>query len=458
MIPLQEAAPAAEHHAPGVNPWLLVLALVLVAVNGFFVAAEFGLISTRRTELEERLAQRPTARNRRARAALAALSDLSTMLAATQLAITITSVLLGFVAEPTIEHGLERLFDGLPHGLAQAIAIALALLLVTFVHTVFGEMVPKNVTLANPPVVLFWTAVPLRAFAAVFRPVVVGLNALGRFGVRALGFQNKDELDAVSSLDDIAAMVSESRREGVIEDFEHRLLTGALGFGALDAAAVMVPRRDVVAVSADDPAGEVIAVVTSTGRSRIPVHEGDVDRVLGFVHAKDLLGLDDADLARPVPRRLVRQLLVVPESRRLNDLLVDMRRRRIHVALVVDEHGGTAGFVTLEDVLEELVGEIRDEHDRRERFVWRVAGGRWRAAGSARLDQIADATGLDLPEGDYDTIGGFLLSRLGRIPSAGDHVTQDGWLLRVVTMDGLRVAVVALEAPPDDRADGADLD
>jgi CBS domain containing-hemolysin-like protein len=450
---LQVEPERAAEHAPGVNGWLVVLGIVLVLVNGFFVAAEFGLIATRRTELAERVAERPEARNRRARAALAALSDISTMLAATQLAITITSVLLGFVAEPTIEHGLERLFDPLPHGVTRVAAIVLSLLLVTFVHTVFGEMVPKNVTLAAPSRVLLLTAVPLRWFLTVFRPVVVGLNALGRLGVRAFGVQPRDELDAVSTLDDIAAMVTESRREGVIEDFDYRLLTGALGFGELDAAAVMIPRRDVVAVPVTAPAGEVAVLVHRSGRSRLPVYDGTIDHVVGFVHAKDLLALDEDALARPVPPELVRVVLLVPETRRLPDLLVDMRRRRLHFGVVVDEHGGTAGVVSLEDVLEELVGEIRDEHDRGERNVWRVAGGRYRAVGAARLDQVAGATGLELAEGDYDTLGGFILARLGRIPEAGDAFTVDGWTLRVVAMDGLRVDVVALEAPADDRHD-----
>ena len=452
---LAQTAETAEAHAEAasVDPLLLVLGIVFLVLNAFFVAAEFGLIATRRTEFEERTA-REGRRGASANAGLYCIDHLSVMLAATQLGITVVSLLLGYVAEPTVEVVFERLFDsigGLPHGVVTTAAVVTTLALVTFVHTVFAEMVPKNLALTFPSAMLQLTALPLRAFTTVFRPIIRFLEALGNMGIRLFGVTPRGDLAAAASVDDIALMVAESAREGVIEEFEHRLLTGALGFGHLDVAAVMIPRPDVVAMPVASSAGAIAATVARSGRSRIPVFEASIDQVIGFVHAKDLLALDDHDLAAPLERDLVRHMLFVPETRRLSDLLLDMRRRRLHFALVVDEHGGTAGVASLEDVLEELVGEIRDEHDRRERHIWRVAGGRFRAAGSVRLDQLVADCGLELPEGDYDTLGGYLLSRLGRIPVAGDTVevgsrgSNARWRLRVVTMADLRVAQVALE-------------
>ncbi len=452
---------AAAESAASVDPLLLLLGVVLLVLNTFFVAAEFGLIATRRTEFEERTGGAGHL-GARARAGLYCIDHLSVMLAATQLGITVVSLLLGFVAEPTVEVLFERLFDsfgGLPHGVVTTASVVATLALVTFVHTTFAEMVPKNLALTFPSATLLATAIPLRGFTAAFQPVIWALEKIGNLGVRMFGVTPRGDLAAAASVDDIAAMVAESAREGVIEEFEHRLLTGALGFGQLDAAAVMIPRPDVVAMSVASTAGEIAATVARSGRSRIPVFETDVDHVVGFVHAKDLLELDQDGLDAPLDRALVRQMLFVPESRRLSDLLLDMRRRRLHFALVVDEHGGTAGVASLEDVLEELVGEIRDEHDRRERHVWRVAGGRYRAAGSVRPDQLLSDCGLELPGGDYDTLGGYVLARLGRIPVAGDIVevapaTGSGarWRLRVVTMDGLRVALVAIEVDGADAA------
>jgi CBS domain containing-hemolysin-like protein len=427
---------------------LLGVGLLLVVLNGFYVAAEFSLMATRRTELEGRAEQG----DRRARSALAAMTELPTMLAGAQLGITMASLGLGFVAEPALEHVLGDALHPfhIPEGFEHAISLAIALSITTFFHTVLGEMVPKNIAISAPSPTLLLLAPAFRAYVLVFRPVVAALNWMGNATVRLLGVHPRAEFIDAHTTEEIAAILAEARREGSIDLDDHQLLARALGIGSLDARAVMVPRPDVVALPRSAPVTAFAEATLRTGHTRIPVYEGTVDQIDGFVHAKDLLALDPAALEdpdAPLPGEVVRTILVVPESVALDDLLLRMRRERRHLALVVDEHGGSAGIVTLEDILEELVGEITDEFDQRTRRT-RRAGGRFLAPGGLRGDELADEVGLHLPEGDYETVAGFLLAELGRIPDRGDEVHHDGWTIQVRRMDGHRVDLVALLPPP----------
>ena len=372
------------------------------------------------------------------------------MLGGTQLGITMASLGLGFVAEPLVGHLLEEVFDpasGLPLGLRHALSYALALAIVVFFHMVFAEMVPKNAAIAEPERGALALALPFRLYLTVFRPLIVVLSAAAKAILRPLGVEPRNEVTVLAGADEISAMLEASRDEGVIREFEHRLLSGALGFGQLHAGAVMVPRPDIAAVSSEAPVSDVEGIALANGYSRLPVFEADLDHVRGFVHVKDLYRIPPERWSRRLPDDLVREMLVVPESRNLFDLLADMRRARKHFALVVDEFGSTAGVVTLEDVLEELVGDIRDEYDRRARRVRRVGRFRFVVDGGLRLDEVRSETDLDLPPGEYETVGGYVLSRLGRVPEVGDEVAHDGWWLRVRRVDGRRVALVEVTAP-----------
>jgi CBS domain containing-hemolysin-like protein len=427
---------------------LLTIGLLLVVLNGFYVAAEFALMATRRTELERRAEEG----DRRARSALAAMTELPTMLAGAQLGITMASLGLGFVAEPALEHLLANLLHevDVPSSVEHVVALALALAITTFFHTVLGEMVPKNIAISAPSRTLLMLAPAFRGYVVLFRPVVGALNWMGNATVRLVGVHPRAEFVDAHTTEEIAAILDEARREGSIDRDDHQLLARALGIGSLDARAVMVPRPDVVALPRTATAADFAEAALRTGHTRFPVYDGTIDQIDGFVHAKDLLVLDpDADdvAGAALPARLVRSILVVPESVALDDLLLGMRRERRHLALVVDEHGGCAGIVTLEDILEELVGEITDEFDQRTRRT-RRAGGRFLAPGGLRGDELADEVGLLLPEGDYDTVAGFLLAELGRIPDRGDQVQHDGWTIQVRRMDGHRVDLVALLPPP----------
>jgi CBS domain containing-hemolysin-like protein len=323
-------------------------------------------VGSRRSRLEELAA----AGNRRARAALDASSDLTMQLAGAQLGVTMASLGIGAFGEPTVAHLIEATLGtivALPAGLVEPLGFVLGLGIVVFGHMVIGEVVPKNLSLAGPERALLWMAPVSRAYLRVFRPVVWLLQRMANAGVRLLRVEPRDEMTSAHTASELAAMVAESHEEGLIEEFAHDLLAGVLDFGDRDVVSVMVPRDQVVAVSLGQTVAEVEQVVVGSGHSRLPVVDSGVDAVLGFVHAKDLLTLPADTHADALPLRIVRRMLVVPRERTLEDLLLSMRRARIHFAVVVDDERRTLGVVTLEDLLEELVGDILDETDQGER-------------------------------------------------------------------------------------------
>jgi CBS domain containing-hemolysin-like protein len=427
------------------GPYLAAGAFLLLA-NGFFVAAEFALVAARPVQLE------PLARSSdRANVALKSMRELSLMLAGAQLGITMCSVGLGFVAEPAVAAALESALGsaaGLPPAVLHTISFVVALTIVTFLHMVIGEMAPKNIAIAEPEKTALLVALPFRFFVNALRPFVYLLNAIANAGTRALGATPVDERRDAHTAQDIGAVIQQSAREGLIREPQLRLLSGALGFGQRDAAAAMVPRLEIIAAPVTATPAELEQAVLDSGHSRIPLYTQDIDHIVGFFHAKDLLRVPAEQRHHPVARDLLRPMLIVPESRRIHPLLADMRRERRHCALVVDEHGGTAGIVTIEDVIEELVGEIQDEYDASELGVEHLASERFLVPGTLRIDEAADHLGVELPEGDYETVAGFLMDRLGRIPRRRDAIVHDGWRLRVRSMQRRRVVQVLIEREP----------
>lgn len=341
----------------------LLIAALLVVLNGYFVALEFALVGSRKAKLEAMVADG----NRRARAALDASSDLPMQLAGAQLGVTMASLGIGFFGESVmsnlIESGLGSLTP-LPETVEKTIALIVGLGIVVFFHMLFGEMVPKNISLAGPERALLPLSIPYRPYLALFRPVVRALNAMANAGVRALGVEPRSELTSAHTAEELVVMLAESHEEGLIEEFAHDLMAGVLDFGGRDVSSVMVPRDEIVAVQRTATVREVERAVVATGHSRLPVLDHDLDTVVGFVHSKDLLALDVAAQDEQLPLRLVRRMLVVPRDRTLEELLLSMRKARVHFALVVEPNRATAGVVTLEDLLEELVGDILDESDR----------------------------------------------------------------------------------------------
>lgn len=352
------------------NVGALLIAVLLLLANAFFVAVEFALVASRRTKLES-MADEGHAGARRA---LASITDLSSQLAGAQLGITIASLLLGFVAEPTIAHGLEALLDDvvdLPESVTTTIGFTVALSIVVFLHMVLGEMVPKNIAIAGPERTLLALDLPNRAYLWVFRPVIVVLNGIANVVVRLLGSEPADEISDRHTSDELAEIITASRNEGLIHDVQDQLLRGALSIGESSIRKLMVPRERIRFVERTATVAEAEAAVIRTGHSRLlVVGSGGLDDVLGFVHAKDLLTVPEHLRDRPLPLGKVRRVPLVRSDAVVDDALYALQRARVHLAVVTEADGDggsagrTVGLVSLEDMLEELVGDIVDESDR----------------------------------------------------------------------------------------------
>jgi CBS domain containing-hemolysin-like protein len=443
MTPVVLAAAAEGHHAVSI-PGLLLGVLLLVA-NGFFVAAEIALLAARRARVEERA----EAGDPRAAIALHALQELSITFSGAQLGITMCSLGLGAVAEPAVAGVVESLLSalGVPASVGPGVGFAIALSIVVFLHMVVGEMAPKNLALARAEDVALRLARTFRAFVWVFRPLIVLLNGSANLLVRAVRVEPVDEHNLVHTPQELVLALRESQREGTVAAQDARVMSAALQLADIDAEAAMTPRVDLHAVGDDVPVTEVLERAAATGHTRFPVYHGDPDDVVGILHVKDVLIREPEDRERLVVADLLRPVAAVPETRDLPHVLADMRSDRSHAVLVVDEYGATAGLVTLEDVLEELVGELEDEFDpaavrrRRSRDGWIVDG-------LLRRDELERLTGLRLPAEQTETVNGWLTEQLGRLVGRGDRVEHEGWALRVLSLTGRRAGRVQVTPPP----------
>jgi CBS domain containing-hemolysin-like protein len=343
--------------------WPFVVIVVLLAVNGFFVALEFALVGSRRSRLEPMA----NAGDRSAIRALAAMKELSIQLAGAQLGITIASLVLGLVGEPAVAHSIESLAhhaSWIPQGWVHPMAAVIGLLIIVFAHMVLGEMVPKNLTLTHPESVLKVVSGPNRLYLLFARPLVIVLNWFGNMGVRMFGVEPKDEISDTHSAQELAVLVSVSHEEGAIPNFSAELLSGVLDFGQRTVASVMVARESVAAVSVQATPRELEEAVRELGHTRLlVVGDGGIDDVRGFLHAKDLLTIPDSEIDSPVPPRLVRPTLETECEKGLEELLKKMQSTRVHFATVYNDDESTAGIVTLDDLLEELLSDLTDDED-----------------------------------------------------------------------------------------------
>ena len=421
----------------------LLAVLLLVLANAFFVAAEFALVAARRTRIEAMVRRG----DRRARTVQAALQDLYRQLSAAQLGITVASILLGYVAEDTVAHLFRDWFASLPTALQfltrGGVASTVAVAVVSFLHVVFGEQAPKAWAITYPECTSRWIASPLIIFSWITRPITDLLNwSANRVG-RLLGLKGTiAELDRIHSPEEIRMLVKQSQERGKLDADDARLLQGVFEFSEKSAREVMTPRTEMVALPADLTLEEAADQVAVAGRSRYPVYGESLDDILGVVHAKDMLaGL--RSLKGGGLRAVLRPGMFVPGTREVEDVLADMKRQKIHLAIVLDEFGGTAGLVTMEDLLEEIVGQIYDEYDRPSGEARGTPSGTAPViTGSTPIREVNVAFGLELDEQDYTTIGGFLFGALGRLPKAGDQVAVKGAVFEIVEMDGRRVGAV----------------
>ncbi|HYT05073.1 MAG TPA: hemolysin family protein [Gemmatimonadales bacterium] len=421
----------------------LVALVALVLANAFFVAAEFALVAARRTRIDA-LVRRG---DRKAKTVQTALQDLYRQLSAAQLGITVASILLGYVAEDTVAHLFRDWFAALPPALnfltRGGVASVLAVAVISFLHVVFGEQAPKAWAITYPERTSRWIAAPLIAFSWITRPFTDLLNRSANRVVRLLGVKTTTaELDRIHSPEEIRMLVEQSRRRGKLDANDARLLEGVFEFSEKSAREVMTPRTQMVALPADLTLEEAADQVAVAGRSRYPVYGESLDDILGVVHAKDILaGVRSAKGGGL--REVLRPAMFVPGTREVEDVLADMKRQKSHLAVVLDEFGGTAGLVTMEDLLEEIVGQIYDEYDTPSGDLRPAAAGSASLlSGSTPIRAVNNTFGLQLDEADYTTIGGYLFGVLGRMPKVGDQVAVRGAAFEVVEMEGRRIGAL----------------
>ncbi|MEU7379564.1 MULTISPECIES: hemolysin family protein [unclassified Streptomyces] len=424
---------------------LLGAAFLLILANGFFVAAEFGLVTVERPDAEKAAEEG----DRRALRVVESLKELSFQLSGTQLGITITSLVVGMLAEPALAGLLRGPFAaaGVPGGAVSGVAVVVGMLLASAVQMVIGELVPKNWAVSRPLQVARFVAGPQHLFSRLFHPVISALDTVANRLVRALGVEPTEELASARTPGELVSLARHSARAGALEQDTADLFVRTLSLGDLTAQHVMTPRVKVSALQSSATAEDVVNLTRATGLSRFPVYHEKIDEVVGMVHLKDALAVPSDEWLHTPVGRIARPALLVPETLPVQPLLAQLRNEQ-PIAVVVDEYGGTAGVVTLEDIVEELVGEVRDEHDATD--VPEVAPAppedgspAWDVDGGCRVDLLR-RIGLDAPEGPYETVAGLVADLLGRIPAPGDRAELPGWRLAVRQVGHYRAERVRL--------------
>ena len=420
----------------------LAAVFVLVALNGIFVAGEFSLVAVDAERVEVMAGEG----HRRARTVKKLLSRLSFHLGGAQLGITVTSLLLGFLAEDTIGEFLGYLpgFD-LNSGPAQAgIAIAIA----AVIQMVFGELAPKNVAISRPLGTGLWLGPILRIYGVVSAPITATFNGLANRLLRLCGIEPVEELRSLRSLEDLEHLVRASSARTISAD-EARLITRTLQLSRKDAADALTPRTSMVGIERSATIADLVRITKESGYSRFPVTGQDTDDIVGIVEVKDVFALPGENRELRPLSEILRPAVIVPEHRELDGVLVDLEAAESRLAVVIDEHGGTAGLITREDILEELVGDISDEYDEPVRTTSETRDGRYIVEGRTSRGDIEEMIGLRLPSGPYETVAGFLLEQFGSVPLVGEQLEWQGWKFEILSRDNLRIAEIAVERPAE---------
>ncbi len=422
-------------------------------MNGLFVAAEFAFVRIRATQVDRLVREGKST----AGMVKTARRKLDAYLAVCQLGITISSLGLGALGEPVVAALIEPLLGplGVPEGLIHTLAFAIAFGIISFFHVVFGELAPKTVAIQSPEGTSLFVAPFMRFFYYLLLPGTIVFNGTANAFTRALGYPPASESDETHSEEEIRQLVAQSTRHGVLDEDEEEMVGAVFELNDKVAREIMVPRPDVVSLQAEMDLRKLVSVAAAGTYTRYPVYEdGSPDRIVGAVHVKDVLravesgGGLEADITA---RDLMRDVLIVPENRPIDGILEDFQKQELQMAIVIDEWGSFEGLFTLEDIIEEIVGEIRDEFDEEEPAVRKLPDGSYSMDGRIPIGVVNEALGSEFESEDFDTIGGLVLGHLGRAPEVGDEVRLDGYLLRVDEVDGPRVAqVIAREAPEDD--------
>jgi CBS domain containing-hemolysin-like protein len=410
-----------------------------VLLNGYFVATEFALVRSRRTRLEAMVRRG----DRFARLALKATSNISGLMSASQLGVTLCSLGVGWVAQSVLR---DILGDGTGRGsLASALAVAIAIGTAAFTHVVFGELVPKAIALQHPERIARWLLPGVLAFSWITRPLVWLITLLSGFVLRLVGVDPTKGEENVHSPEELRILVEQAQEGGAIEAQDADMIDAVLEFSEKSAREVMTPRTGIVGLPLEATLDEVLVIEEESGFSRYPVYEETIDNIVGLVLTKDLLRSMRQPDQRFSLQTVMRPVHVVPGSRAVEDVLADFKRLKEHMAVVLDEYGGTAGIVTMEDLLEEIVGEILDEYDESEPEELSTGGGEAIVPGATNIAELNERFGLAVPEDDYTTIGGFVFGTIGRLPLAGDRVTAGGAIFTVQTMEGRRIDSLSVD-------------
>jgi CBS domain containing-hemolysin-like protein len=437
---------------------LLAVSLLLIAACGVFVAAEFSFVTVDRSKVDQLAAEGDTG----AKGVLIALRSLSTQLSGAQVGITITNLAIGFLAEPAIAELISPAMEsaGVPEGVVRPLAVGIGLALGTTLTMIFGELVPKNIAIAKPMETARATQAFMRFFTTVNTWPIKLLNGSANAIVRALGMEPQEELRSARSSTELASLIARSADQGTLDADTAELMERSVEFGQRTAGEIMTPRVRTISLETNDRAMVVLEAAKASGHSRFPVLDQD-ENVVGTVHVKHAVALPPSERPTTRVKHLMVKPIVVPDSLRLDPLLGLLRKDGFQMAVVLDEYGGVAGIVTLEDVVEEIVGDIADEHDPRGQQARQLRDGSWTVSGLLRPDEVADLTGVELPESeDYDTVAGLVLSLLGKVPDVGDvaevfvpdrvegpdgpEVRRQLAALTVTHMDGLRIDQVAV--------------
>jgi putative hemolysin len=437
--------------------WEILFLIILTLLEGFFVAAEIALVSVRRSRIEQLVEEGSTS----ARRVRGLIEDPGRFLAVAQIGLTTIGFFASAFAAVTLVDGLRDLLlsFNVEQGTAESVALIVVTLVLALFTIVFAELVPKFVALSNAERVAMALARPIDFIARVLSPVIALLTGITRGVPRLLGVEMNTE--ASITAEELRLIVERGGEQGVLEAEEEQMINAVIELGERRVHEVMVPRVSIAALAVDASFEDAIDVVINEGHSRIPVYEDSIDEIVGILYAKDLLPYLRPDAGeRPALRTLLRSPVLVPESMTIDDLLHELQRRKVHLAVVLDEYGGTAGLVTIEDLLEEIVGEIQDEYDVEEPMVVKLSDHEARVDGRADVDELLQLFDLSLEledEEEYDTVGGLIYHRVGGVPSPGDKVEVDGITLTVESTDGRRVGkVLVVRRPQEPETEGAD--
>lgn len=435
---------------------MIILALFFVALNGFFVLSEFAIVKVRRSKLEE-LAKKNKAN---AKLSLKITKSLDTYLSATQLGITLSSLALGWLGEPAIAKVLYKAFGGFFGDntiLLHSVSFVIAFTIITFLHIVFGELVPKSIAIAKAEQSTLFVAKPLYLFRNVFFPVIKSFEMMSGFFLRRIGIEAVDENENAHSDEEIKIIIGESLKGGYLDSIESEILKNAVDFSDTTAKEIMTPRKDIVCLFDDNSYEENIQIVRDTNHTRYPYCKDGKDNVVGMIHIRDLLQATICDSSAKHKRdlsKIVRELIIVPESSSISNVLMKMNKQQIHTALVVDEYGGTAGLLTMEDIIEEIMGDISDEHDTKIDEIKQVDSHTYEVDGMLDLDTISEQIRVVFSDDiEQVTIGGYVFNLLGKEPLVGDSVVEGDFAYEILEIDGMRIKKLKITRLKEEEED-----